>query len=212
MPSASSTKATTRSRSRGSPASKSPRGHANRYVALLRGINVGGNNLIKMPALTACFEAHGFTEVATYIQSGNVLFQSPETNLERLTSDIEKLLSKQFSYNARVVVVSHERLRDAVHLAPKGFGSNPAEYRYDVQFLKAPLTAAEAIKSITTKPGVDEVFAGKGVIYFSRLIAKASSSYISRVVSLPIYQNMTIRNWNTTTKLLALMDAGAETK
>ena len=49
------------------------------YVALLRGINVGGRNLIKMPALKACFEAGGFAEVATYIQSGNVLFTSPET-------------------------------------------------------------------------------------------------------------------------------------
>ena len=46
------------------------------YVALLRGINVGGNNLIRMPALKACFDAGGFEDVSTYIQSGNVLFRS----------------------------------------------------------------------------------------------------------------------------------------
>ena len=90
---------------------------------------------------------------------------------------------------------------------PDGFGSKPAEYRYDVLFLKAPLTAAEAMKSIRTKDGVDEAFAGKDVIYFSRLTSRATQSYLSRVVGLPVYQNMTIRNWNTSTKLLALMDA-----
>jgi uncharacterized protein (DUF1697 family) len=168
--------------------------------------------MIKMSALKACFENQGFTDVATYIQSGNVLFQAAEKDLERLTRGIERALSEQFNYASRVVVVSHDQLKDAVKRAPKGFGSNPAEYRYDVLFLRAPLTAAEAMKSITTKPGVDEAFAGKGVIYFSRLIAKATSSYISRIVALPIYQSMTIRNWNTTTKLLALMNTGAESE
>jgi len=192
------------------PASASAHPYGKRYLALLRGINVGGKNLIKMPALKACFENHGFTDVATYIQSGNVLFQSTESNLERLTNDIEKALSDEFKYASRVVVVSHEQLKAAVQRAPKGFGTNPAEYRYDVLFLKTPLTADEAMKSITTKPGVDEVWAGKRVVYFSKLISKASQSYLTRIIGLPIYQSMTIRNWNTTTKLLALMDAGAE--
>jgi uncharacterized protein (DUF1697 family) len=160
-----------------------------------------------MPALKACFEEHGFTDVATYIQSGNVLFQSSESKVEKLTTEIEKLLSKEFGYESRVVVVSHDQLKNAVKRAPKGFGSKPAEYRYDVIFLKAPLTAAEAMKSIATKDGVDEAAAGKGVLYFSRLIARASSSYLSRIVGQPVYKSMTIRNWNTTTKLLALMDA-----
>jgi uncharacterized protein (DUF1697 family) len=211
MPSASPTKTAGRPRSRGSRTWKSARPEET-YVALLRGINVGGNNLIKMPALKACFEEHGFTDVATYIQSGNVIFQSSETDVEKLTNEIEKLLSKKFGYESRVVAVSHEQLKSAVRGAPKGFGSKPDEYRYDVIFLKAPLTAREAMKSVSTKAGVDEVAAGKGVIYFSRLIAKASSSHLSRIVGMPVYKNMTIRNWNTTTKLLALMDAGLEAK
>jgi uncharacterized protein (DUF1697 family) len=210
MPSVSPAKAAHRSRrGRGFPASSRGRKSGNGYVALLRGINVGGKNLIGMPALKACFEGHGFADVATYIQSGNVLFQSPEDNFERLTSDIEKLLSGEFSYESRVVVVSHDQLKAAVESAPKGFGTNPAEYRYDVLFLKAPLTAEEAMKSSSSREGVDEVFPGNGVIYFSRLIARATQSYLSRIVGLPVYQKMTIRNWNTTTKLLALMDARA---
>jgi uncharacterized protein (DUF1697 family) len=75
-----------------------------------------------------------------------------------------------------------------------------------VIFLKSPLSAAQAMKSITTRPGVDKVRAGEGVLYTSRLISRATQSHISRIVALPIYQDMTIRNWNTTTKLLQMMN------
>lgn len=61
------------------------------------------------------------------------------------------------------------------------------------------------MKSVRVKAGVDEAHAGKGVLYFSHLISKASQSQLSRLVSMPVYQSMTIRNWNTTTKLLELM-------
>jgi uncharacterized protein (DUF1697 family) len=76
------------------------------YVALLRGINVGGSNLIRMAALKACFEAEGFCDVATYIQSGNVLFTSSGANQRTLTGRIEQALSKTFVYQSRVVVRS----------------------------------------------------------------------------------------------------------
>lgn len=180
---------------------------ANRYVALLRGINVGGSNLIKMPALKACFEAQGLLDVATYIQSGNVLFAARRANQDALTAQIEKTLSKVFGYEARVVVRSFEQMRMTVENAPKGFGQQPASYRYDVIFLKSPLTADEAMKSVKVKPGVDRACAGDSALYFSRLISKAAQSHLSRVVGTPAYQNMTIRNWNTTTKLLELMQA-----
>jgi uncharacterized protein (DUF1697 family) len=177
----------------------------NLYVALLRGINVGGSNLIRMAALKACFEAEGFREVATYIQSGNVLFTATRANQHALTGQIEKALSKTFAYQSRVVVRSFEQMGATVEKAPKGFGRQPTAYRYDVIFLKDPLTPDEAMKRVTAKPGVDRVFAGDGVLYFSRLISRAAQSQLSRVVGTPAYQNMTIRNWNTTVKLLDLM-------
>jgi len=152
------------------------------YVALLRGINVGGKNLIRMPALKACFEENGFEDVATYIQSGNVLFSSSETSNAELTDRIEAML------------------------APKGFGTQPATYRYDVIFLKEPLSAKTAIKAVPPNPAVDAAHTGTGVLYFSRLTAKATASRLGKIVSSPIYQSVTIRNWNTTTKLLSLMD------
>ena len=181
------------------------------YLALLRGINVGGGNIIKMLDLKACFEECKFQNVLTYIQSGNVLFESAETDHTKLVKKVERALSKTFNpYKARIVLCSHEKLAQIVGEAPKGFGSQPQNYRYDVIFLKDHLASEDALKSITPKPGVDEAFAGPGVLYFSRLIAKVTQSRLTRMITLPIYQDMTIRNWNTTSKLLALMDARAQ--
>ncbi len=176
------------------------------HVALLRGINVGGKNMIKMPALKACFEAGGFEDVVTYIQSGNVLFRSTGSGAA-LATRIERMLGKSFDhYKAWVVVRNRSQMRTIVEKAPKGFGKDPQDYLYDVIFLKEPLTAGAALKKVSMKEGVDEAFAGRGVIYFSRLRSKATSSRLNRVASLPIYQSMTIRNWNTTTRLLRMMD------
>jgi len=179
----------------------------NRYVALLRGINVGGNNLIKMTALKACFEKQKLQEVATYIQSGNVVFCAKESTAGPLCSRIERALSTAFGYDASVVLRSEKQMRDVVARAPKGFGTQPDKYRYDVIFLKEPLTAPVAIKSVATAPGVDEAHAGAGVLYFSRLISQATRSRLGKIVASPIYKSVTIRNWNTTTKLLQMMDA-----
>lgn len=178
-----------------------------RYVALLRGINVGGKNLIKMADLKVCFESLGFQDVTTFIQSGNILFSSDESDMGKLTARLETVLSKTFNYKSKLVLRSLRQMKAIIAHAPKGFGTKPAMYRYDVIFLKEPLTAAKAMKSVTTKEGVDEAHAGTGVLYFSRLNSKASQSHLARIIGLPMYQDMTIRNWNTTSKLLALMEA-----
>ena len=178
-----------------------------RYLALLRGINVGGNNIIRMSDLKACFERTGLSDVTTFIQSGNVVFTAKTGDASRLAAKIEKALSSRFAYSARVVVVTHAQLRQAVRGAPKGFGGAPARFRYDVIFLKEPLTAKEAMKSVSVRPGVDAAYPGKSVLYFSRLISRASQSRLPKVIQTPAYRYMTIRNWNSTTKLLALMDA-----
>jgi uncharacterized protein (DUF1697 family) len=179
------------------------------YVALLRGINVGGNNLIKMAALAACFEKHGFQNVVTYIQSGNVIFEAGASAASKLSQRLEEMLTATFGYRASVVLRGRKDLQRIVEGAPKGFGARPTRYRYDVLFLKPPLTAAAAMKIVPMKEGVDRVSPGPGVIYFSRLVDKASQSRLSKVVSMPIYQSMTIRNWNTTTKLLQMMVTSA---
>ena len=176
------------------------------YLALLRGINVGGKNMIKMVDLKTCFESMGFTDVVTYIQSGNVLFKSPEKDKAKLTTKIERVLSERFGYKSRIVAVTYKELKKVVDGARQGFGKELDKYRYDVIFLKDPLSPAEAMQHVRVKEGVDSAHAGEYVLYFSRLISKASQSHLTKIITLPVYQNMTIRNWNTTTKLLALME------
>jgi uncharacterized protein (DUF1697 family) len=175
------------------------------YLALLRGINVGGNNVIKMVDLKTCFESMGFAEVTTYIQSGNVLFSSEEQDTSKLTHKIEQVLSEQFNYQSLVVVLSYGQLENVVKKAPENFGSNHAEYRYDVLFLKEPLTAEDAIKNIRLREGVDQAYQGEEVLYTTKLISKAGKSYLTKIISLPMYKFLTIRNWNTTLNLFVLM-------
>lgn len=176
------------------------------FVALLRGINVGGNNIIKMADLKAHFEAQGFTDVRTYIQSGNVVFTSPKKEKhDKLVGRIEKALGETFSYVSRVVIVSATDLATIIEEAPKGFGKEPDKYRYDVIFLRPPLTPADALAEIPTNPAVDAAHAGQHAVYYRRLIAKATASRLGKVTQKPVYQQVTIRNWNTTSKLLALM-------
>jgi uncharacterized protein (DUF1697 family) len=174
------------------------------YLALLRGINVGGNNIIKMSALKECFEKMGLKKVQTFIQSGNVLFSST-MNSAALCARIEKELTKTFNYSASVVVLSERELQKTMDSAPKDFGSEPTKYRYDVLFLKKPLTAKQAIKDLPMKEGVDAVHAGVGALFFSRLVKDITKSRMSKIVMTPIYKQLTIRNWNTTTKLHTLM-------
>ncbi len=172
------------------------------FVALLRGINVGGNNIIKMADLKSCFEGMGFTGVSTYIQSGNVIFSSVERDKAKLTRKIETVLSDRFSYKSQLVLVTYRELEAIVAGAPSGFGKFPGEYKYDVMFLREGLSASDLLRQIPLTEGVDQVWNGAGVIYFSRLGSKSSQSRMSKIITMPFYREITIRNWNTTTKLL----------
>lgn len=176
-----------------------------RYVALLRGINVGGKNKVAMSDLRSAFESAGFTSVTTYIQSGNVLFSS-EMARQSVESEIERLLEAHFGLSLVVVVRSHREFRNLVGNAPSGFGDAPDTYHSDVIFLKAPLTPKKAMGVVELRDGVDQAWQGRNVLYFARLSARRTQSKMSSIVGTPEYQLVTIRSWTTTTKLLALLD------
>ncbi len=176
-----------------------------RYVALLRGINVGGKNLISMADLRGEMENAGYKSVQTYIQSGNVLFET-DTPRDELERSVEALLAQRLGVPVLVVVRSHRQLANVVASAPEAFGTDRDTYLADVVFLKAPLTSAQAMGAVSLRDGVDRVWAGAGVLYFERLAERISQSRFSRLVGTPQYQRMTIRNWSTTTKLLAILD------
>ncbi len=182
---------------------------AQRHVALLRGINVGGRNKVAMADLRRALEGSGYGAVRTYIQSGNVLFESGASP-QALEADLERLLEAAFQLPLVVVVRSEAELRAVVDEAPHGFGSTPDTHHSDVIFLKHPLTATDAMRVVRMRDGVDQAWPGTGVLYFARLSAQRTKSRMAAIVGTPEYQQMTIRSWATTTKLLALLDEPAD--
>ena len=177
----------------------------NKYLALLRGINVGGNNIIKMASLRETFETMRFAAVKTYIQSGNVIFCADEKDKAKLTRTIEKKLSTTYHYDARVVILTCAELKKIVTAIPAGFGEDAETYRYDVWFIKEPATADDVMNVVKIREEVDWVYKGKQAVYTRRLISQAAKSHLTKIIQEPVYQNLTIRNWNTAKKLFELI-------
>jgi len=178
------------------------------YAVLIRGINVGGKNKIPMSDLKKCLEDAGFSKVATYIASGNILLESRKTP-GGVKDQIEKLLLAHFTLDTeliRVLVLTKEQLQKIIDAKPEGFGDHPDRYHSDVVFLIG-VDEKQALAIFDPKEGVDTIWQGEGVIYSERLSALRTKSRLSKIVGTPIYQYMTIRNWNTTTKLLAMLNA-----
>lgn len=175
-----------------------------RAVALLRGINVGGKNPVLMADLRAAMEDAGYGDVRTYIQSGNVLFSTDEP-AAGLEARVEAVLEARFAVPILVVIRTERQFRAVVAKAPDGFGQQPDRFHSDAVFLKAPLTAARAMRVVRLRDGVDRAWPGTGVVYFERLSAQRTRSKMNKIVGTPEYRQMTIRNWSTTTTLLGLL-------
>ncbi len=180
-------------------------GSTTRYVALLRGINVGGRNKISMADLRAVFEEAGYRNVSTYIQSGNVAFEFDGARAA-LESAIEELLIERLESPPVVVVRSHRQMRAIVDNAPAEFVTRTEDHHRDVIFLKSPLTSERAMGVVQTRDGVDDAWPGPGAVYFTRLIAQKAKSKMNKIVGTPEYKLMTIRNWATTTQMLGILD------
>jgi uncharacterized protein (DUF1697 family) len=158
-----------------------------------------------MADLKSCLESAGYSNVKTYIQSGNVIFESDERNVEKLTNEIEELLSKEFNYESKVVIRTHEQVKKIIENAPKWWGESK-DFRHNLLFIKEPMTAVEALKQSGEPKGkIEFAKAGEGVIYVSASIQDITRSNFVRLPSKPIYKQMTIRNYNTSVKLLELM-------
>ena len=177
-----------------------------KYVALLRGINVGGNNLIKMADLKMCIEAAGFENVSTYIMSGNVLFSSDETDEIALAKKIERTIEKNFKLPVRIVVISHAQMKRIIAKMPKDWGMKPG-WKYNTLFIFPPYDANTVLTEIgALKPGIETAFPTDGAVLQAVEFKSFGRSAFSKVVGKPIYKHVTIRNLNTTRKLLELLN------
>jgi uncharacterized protein (DUF1697 family) len=175
------------------------------FVVLLRGINVGGKNKIPMAALRKCLEDLGFSNVKTYIASGNVVLQS-NTRADEIRDQIEEALPHCFKLDSeriKALVLTCSQLQAVIASKPGGFGEQPGRYHSDAIFLMG-IDSRQAMSAFNPREGVDKVWQGPGVIYSQRLSSLRTKSRLSRIVSTPAYKFMTIRNWNTTATLLQI--------
>jgi uncharacterized protein (DUF1697 family) len=173
-----------------------------RYVVLLRGINVGGKNKIAMARLTSALEGEGFTDVRTYLQSGNVLLTSPLA-AKAVGTKIEELLTTGFTFDSeliKVLALSRAQFLSVVDNRPKGFGDEPGTYHSDAIFLM-DIPVKAAMETFSPRDGVDAIWPGKGVVYSRRLSAERTRSRLNRIMQSPLYKSMTIRSWQTVVKL-----------
>lgn len=177
----------------------------NTYVILLRGINVGGKNKVSMAALKKHLEEQGYSNVTTYIASGNVILESDQS-ADAIKARIEETLPGRFNLDSELIkalVLDHHQLRAVIDKKPEGFGEQPDKYHSDAIFL-IDIDASQAMSVFNPKVGVDKIWPGDGVIYSQRLSALRTKSRLSKVMGTQLYKSMTIRTWNTTEKLLEL--------
>jgi uncharacterized protein (DUF1697 family) len=172
-----------------------------RFAAFLRGINVGGR-VLKMADLKACLTKAGYQGVSTLLQSGNVVFEAGGTAV-RHGKDLEKLLSKQFGYDAQVLVYPMDELARIAAANP--FSDASADAHQYVIF--ADGGAAEELVALAQglDAKIERVKAGKGCVYWTVLKGETlKSEFGKRMNKGKLVQRTTNRNMNTVQKLLAL--------
>lgn len=175
-----------------------------KYLALLRGINVGGKNPVPMASLKRCFEEAGFHKVSTYINSGNVIFEAPPTDDETLVTKVTAAVEKRFGWPIACAVISAPEFEDAMKRAPKWWNQDPTAKNNAIVVI-APATADQVMKTVgEAKPEYEKVAAAGPIIFWTTTFKDFNKTRYSKMVGTEAYQSVTIRNANTTLKLLAL--------
>jgi uncharacterized protein (DUF1697 family) len=175
-----------------------------RYVALLRGINVGGRTLVKMADLKSCFEDLGFAAVSTYIASGNVLFESDEVDAATLAATIEAAIEQRFALPVKVVVLDQKAYGRIVKAIPKpwiGDGS----VRANVAFVRRGTDARQVVRELAPDAAIEEVKAVDGAILWATRRDSLNRSVMRKLIGGAAYKELTVRNLNTTLKLHELL-------
>lgn len=173
------------------------------YVALLRGINVGGHRKVEMGRLKETFSGVGCQDVSTYINSGNVLFsdrRTPATLVPKLVNAI----AREFGFEVPVLLRNIDEIRALVSSVPEDWVHDGVE-RTDVWFLWDEFDTPDVVEGLSQKPGVDEIRYVAGAVVW-RATGKLTSSGRAKVVGTPLYKSITIRNINTVRKILTLME------
>jgi uncharacterized protein (DUF1697 family) len=175
-----------------------------RYVALLRGINVGGKTLIKMADLKTCVEELGFEDVSTYIASGNVLFDSRERDSAKLERKLERAIEGRFKLPVKVVVLDRAAYGRVVKAVPKRWLGN-GSLRANVAFVRRGTDAKRVVRELEPDAAVEEVKAINGAILWATKRDALNKSVMRKLIGGAAYKELTVRNLNTTLKLQELL-------
>ena len=179
----------------------------NTYIALLRGINVSGQKIIKMEALKKAFESLNYERVTTYIQSGNVVFESA-ANVTSLRTPIEKELLKSFGFEVPVIVKTVKEIEETIKRNPfKKIKTEKGE-RLHVSFLSG-IPAKAAVKELTAvKNDIDEIRLSGSEVYILTRNGYGKSLFSNTFIEKKLAVSATTRNWETVQTLLSLAKVG----
>jgi uncharacterized protein (DUF1697 family) len=171
-------------------------------VSMLRAVNVGGHNKIKMEALRALYESLKLRQVQTYVQSGNVVFKTDERDLARLTRKIENGIEQTFGFRPDVVLRTSSDLRDVIAKNPFAKRRDIEPGKLQVHFLASDPGAEGRANVLQIKTDPEElcIYGREVYIYFLNGMGKSKLSWAA--VNKALKTPGTCRNWNTVTKLL----------
>lgn len=175
------------------------------YVALLRGINVGGRAMIKMPALRSLLAEMGFEDVSTYVQSGNVVFKSSSRGADVIASDIEERIAAAFGLETTVLIRTPAELRRIADSNP--FQDRETDYtKLHVVFLSSA-PEAQAVNELDPNRSPPDEFSVRGREIYLHLPngagrSKLTIDYFEKRLGV----RATARNWKTLTKLIELTE------
>ena len=179
------------------------------FVALLRGVNVGGNNMISMKELKKSFETLGYPHVSTYINSGNIIFTSDEADARKLEVEIEEMLAREYQLGSKVVVRTLSEMAKLVKSLPAHW-SGDSDWRYNVIFLRHTIDSKKILGELPVKSELEELEYRPGTLLWSAHVSAVARSNLVKLSNRKLYQEMTVRNLNTTKKLHELMKKVAE--
>lgn len=177
-----------------------------RYIALLRGINISGKNKISMAELKSGFTVLGFSDVVTYLNSGNVVFSSTVDDENVLSSQINAMIKDRFDLEIPVFIILQESLAKLLNRAPDWWGSENKEIYDNLIFLMAPLTYEDFYDEIgSPKAEYEMVQHDENAVFwsFSRKDYQ-KTNWWSKTARANISDRITIRTANTVRKIAGM--------
>jgi uncharacterized protein (DUF1697 family) len=178
------------------------------YVALLRGINVGGKNKVDMRRLKTTFESAGMSEVTTYINSGNVVFQDNRRKAPTVAAVLEEAIEKEHGLAIKVLIRDLPGIRKVMKALPDKW-TNDKAMRCDVLFLWEQFDRKDILKELTIKPEIEDVVYAPGALIWRIDRSNVTKSRLFKIIGTDLYRGMTIRNSNTVRKLAEMMEAAS---